>query len=154
VWFLAGNLGGESTRTCTVPSGKAIFFPLVNYLNDYPCPDPSFHPAPGQSLQDFLAQGAAGLIDAVDILEAQVDGAPLQDLFGYRGISSLLTFTGDPSWVSLDSCITGSEQFGVSDGYWVMLAPLKPGTHTIHLRGGISAFGFEVNVTYNLAVSQ
>ena len=89
----------------------------------------------------------------MDSLEVEVDGVALQGLFGYRGTSGLLTFTGDPSWVTLDSCITGSAQFGVSDGYWVMLAPLKPGAHTIHLLGGISAFGFEVNVIYSLTVT-
>src|SRR5260221_454754 len=104
-------------------------------------------------ISEPVTKGAAVLIDSVDILQSEVDSVALQGLFGYRGTSSLLTFTGDPSWVSLDSCITGSEQFGGSDGYWVMLAPLKPGAHTIHIRGGISAFGFEVNVTYHLTVT-
>jgi hypothetical protein len=31
-WFLAGNFGGALTRTCTVPAGKALFFPLVDGL--------------------------------------------------------------------------------------------------------------------------
>jgi hypothetical protein len=26
VWFLAGTYGGTAERTCTIPSGKAIFF--------------------------------------------------------------------------------------------------------------------------------
>src|SRR5207302_1641083 len=52
VWFLTGTAGGAVTRYCTVPAGVAILFPIVNYENDYPCPDPNFQPAPGQSLQD------------------------------------------------------------------------------------------------------
>src|SRR4030095_2202462 len=33
VWFLAGNLGGTTVRTITVPSGKALFFPIVNVFD-------------------------------------------------------------------------------------------------------------------------
>jgi len=49
VWFLAGTAGqGPVTRSCTIPSGKALFFPIITYLNDYPCPDPNFQPPPGR----------------------------------------------------------------------------------------------------------
>ena len=33
VWFLAGNTGGTTVRTITVPSGKALFFPIVNVFD-------------------------------------------------------------------------------------------------------------------------
>src|SRR5262245_34860597 len=34
IWFLAGILGGGTvTRTCSVPAGKSLFFPLVNSVN-------------------------------------------------------------------------------------------------------------------------
>ena len=33
VWFLAGNAGGTTVRTITVPSGKALFFPIVNVFD-------------------------------------------------------------------------------------------------------------------------
>ncbi|PYJ19840.1 MAG: hypothetical protein DME99_11560, partial [Verrucomicrobia bacterium] len=55
VWFLAGTAGqGPVTRSCTIPAGKALFFPIISYLNDYPCPDPNFQPPPGQTLEEFL----------------------------------------------------------------------------------------------------
>ena len=47
VWYLAGTTGGAVTRTCTIPAGKSIFFPIINVNNDYPCPDPGFQPPPG-----------------------------------------------------------------------------------------------------------
>ena len=153
VWFIAGTTGGTAVRTCTVPAGKAIFFPIVNYLNDYPCPDPTFQPAPGQSLEDFLTEGANFFIDQVSGLEVEVDGAPLQNLFDYRATSELFTFTGDPSLVAFDACITGTPQSGVSDGYWVLLRPLAVGEHTIHFSGEIEVFGFEMDTTYHLTVA-
>src|SRR5438105_3100202 len=48
VWFLLGPLGSDFS--CTVPAGKALFFPPFATENDYPCPDPNFQPDPGQSL--------------------------------------------------------------------------------------------------------
>jgi hypothetical protein len=153
VWFLAGTSGGAVTRSCTIPAGKSIMFPIVNVENDYPCPDPNFHPAPGQSLEDFLTQGAKAIIDPVNELEVEVDGVSLRNLFDYRATSKLFMFTGDPSLTAaFDSCITGSSQPAVSDGYWIMLAPLPVGTHTIHFRGGVVG-SFEIEVTYNLTVT-
>lgn len=158
VWFLAGSFGGSVERDCTVPAGNAIFFPIVNIINDYPCPDPSFQPAPGQTLEEFLTEGADFFISHVTELEAEVDGVALEDLFDYRATSKLFTFTGDPSLTEIDPCITGTPQFGVADGYWIMLAPLSAGSHAIHLRGKsvfpeFDDFVFETEVTYNLTVA-
>jgi hypothetical protein len=50
VFFLGGTTGTSEARTITIPTGKKLCFPIANYLNDYPCPDPNFQPAPGQSL--------------------------------------------------------------------------------------------------------
>ena len=91
-------------------------------------------------------------------LEVEVDGVALQDLFDYRATSRLFTFTGDLSlgdgvW---DSCLTGSPQPAVSDGYWIMLTPLSVGNHTIHLRGKEvfpGPFVFDTEVTYDLTVA-
>src|SRR5688572_19512502 len=32
IFFLAGNFGGDTVRRCTIPKGKALFFPLANNL--------------------------------------------------------------------------------------------------------------------------
>jgi hypothetical protein len=152
VWFLAGTFGTTAERTLTIPEGKGLFFPIFNYFNDYPCPDSTFHPAPGQTLEAFLAEGAAGVIDLATALAVQVDGVELQNPFNYRAASHLVTFTADPSWVALDPCVTGQPQFGVSDGYWVMLAPLPKGEHTIHILATVDAWGFRLDVTYHLTV--
>jgi len=158
VWFLAGTTGqGPVTRSCTIPTGKALFFPIITYLNDYPCPDPNFQPPPGQTLEEFLTEGAQAVINLVTQLEVIVDGRSLTDLFSYRATSRLFTFTADPSLVAFDSCVTGTPQFGVTDGYWILLNPLPPGPHTIFILGLIDFGGgntFEVQVTYNLTIGR
>jgi hypothetical protein len=166
VWFLAGNFGGTFTRTCNVPLGKAIFFPIYNIFNDYPCPDPAFKPAPGQSLADFLTNGSGLIPGARDIIDqanprtdfrVTVDGHQLSGFGDYRATSSMVTFTGDTSLKAFDPCITGGSQQGVSDGYWVMLAPLTPGRHTLrietHVFNPLLGGQFDLDVSYNLTVA-
>jgi hypothetical protein len=156
VWFLAGTGGGAVERTITIPTGKGVFFPLLNVINDYPCPDPNFQPGPGQTLEEFLTEGAAFFVDHATELSLEVDGVPVKNPFNYRAASGLFTFTGDPSLTSFDPCITGEPQPAVTDGYWIMLRPLTPGKHTIHFvsKAEFPEFGFEftVEVTYHLKV--
>jgi hypothetical protein len=177
VWFLAGTLGFNATRNCTVPAGKMIFFPTVNVGNDYPCLDLSptpprqrrdanFQPGPGQSLEQFLTIGygpffgARQYIDHVTALSATLDGTPIQDLSlppensKYRVTSPLFEFNGDRSLQVFDPCI-GPGHKGVSDGYWIMLKPLLPGSHTLTFSGTETFPGnppFTVTVTYNLNI--
>jgi hypothetical protein len=149
VWFLAGTSGFDVTRNCVIPAGKMIFIPVLNLLNDYPCPDPSFKPGPGQSLEQFLTvgyrpnPGARQFLDHTTQLDVKLDGVAVQGLVlpplssTYRATSPMFSFTADKSWVGqgFDPCITGSAQPAVSDGYWIMLAPLSPGNHTLRFRG-------------------
>ncbi len=151
-WFLAGSAGGVGERSVTIPGGRPVFLPLLCIGNDYPCPDPTFQPAPGQSLEDFLAEGAKALADMTDVLSAEVDGVALKNLARYRGASKLEYWTEDPSLTAnWDPCGTGSPQPFVSDGYWLMLPPFTPGEHTIHFMGGISQW-FVVDMTYHVTV--
>jgi hypothetical protein len=66
----------------------------------------------------------------------------------------MVMFSKDPSWLAFDPCLTGEPQPAVVAGYWLMLAPLTRGQHTI--RFGSTArfedFEFEVHTTYRLTV--
>jgi hypothetical protein len=153
VWFL-GSLfaSGEVTRACTIPDHRALLVNLSSLLNDYPCPDPSFRPAPGQSLEEFLAEGARAVEDGVNGLTLSVDGRDVTDLFERRYPTGLFDFTGDPSLrTSIDGCITGSSQVAVSDGFFVLLRPLHPGEHTVVFTAA-SVNGVHTSVTYQLTV--
>jgi hypothetical protein len=132
VWFLGGPLGGSFTRTCHIPSGKKILSPIIDFVNDFPCPDPTFKPAPGQSLEAFLTTGVTPLVDAVTLAEAQFDGKPLA---AQRVTSKLFRFTGAVDLSpTFDPCVTGSPQLGVSDGYFVLIQPPSRGKHVLHIR--------------------
>ena len=150
VWFIAGPLGSSYTRSITIPSGTTILNPLFNYLNDYPCPGPPFEPAPGQSLEDFLQAGAAPIIDACTVHDADIDGSPLDV---QRVSAGLFAFTAAADIVTLDPCATGSPQLGISDGWWSVLDPLSVGQHVLHVHTEVPAFGLVTDGTFNITVT-
>jgi hypothetical protein len=130
-----------------IPLSQFVWFPLGNLINDYPCPPEfGFEPNPGETLEHFLQRtgndflnGYLGIppppTSVLPDLFASIDGVPLTGLSAYRATSSMFTFTADPALASLpggDPCVTGSPQPGVSVGYWLLLTPLTPGTHTLH----------------------
>jgi hypothetical protein len=130
VYFLPNPPPGGST-TFTVPRHEAAAVLLSSVINDYPCPDPTFQPAPGQSLLDFLLAGAVAA-DTVASITATLDGASLGDLSVYHFTSSkLMQFTGDPSLAVLDNCITGSPQPAALEAHFMILKPLPSGTHVL-----------------------
>jgi hypothetical protein len=130
VFFLPTPPPGASTDF-TVPRHKAIAVLLSSLINDYPCPDPTFEPAPGQSLFDFLLEGAVQG-DNVAEISGTLDGVVLEDLARYYVTSKkLMYFTGDLSLQALDPCITGSPQPAAIEAHFMIVKPLAPGTHVL-----------------------
>ncbi len=150
VFYLSAPLG-TATINVTVPKEKAIFSGVVSYLNDWPCPDPNWQPAPGQSMEDFLQEGATAAIDAWTVVAVTLDGVAL-DLEDYRFLTDLFYFTGNPDLSNcFDPCITGTPQPAVIDGYHIMIKKLNPGLHTLVISGEIPGIWSFEN-TFNLTV--
>jgi hypothetical protein len=146
VAFIAAPLGPDISSVCSVQEGQAILFPLSSFANDYPCPDPSFEPAPGQSLEDFLREGAEALIDLVESVSLRIDGKEVRNLSRNRVGSDLFLIDGDPSLTAtFDPCVTGEPQPAVSDGYWVMITPLPPGEHSLLVNVVFAGMEFQVD---------
>jgi hypothetical protein len=152
VWFLAGTFGGSVTRSCTVPVGKALFFPIVNGFfgaGVFDC----FPTVPSVTCNlTTLRVAAAASMDAVT-LEAHIDGKLLPNLSGQRVQSPEFTITyPDDNVFGIQS---GTYVPNVADGYWLMLAPLSAGAHTIHFKGEITGgvfAGTVIEATYHLTV--
>ena len=71
---------------------------------------------------------------------------------GYRFISDdLFSIAGDVSMQLVDSCITGSPQPAIIDGFFLMFKPLERGEHTIVVRG-TNTFGADKTFNYHLTV--
>lgn len=171
VWFLAGSAGGSAPpRTCTVPAGKFIMFPLFNTewskaeaIATQPPKGGCFIPGvvPTGTEDAALracakAQADHGL-DADATLNAQVDGINLPNLKTFRAASpfppfSFTTVEGNPFGLcpAISPCPLESQ--AVADGFWIILNPLSPGQHTISFGAVVPFFGFTTQVTYTVII--
>ena len=150
VFFLAGviNVSGTAERDCTVPAGKALFFPVLNVLCSELTGD--------GTTEEALLTCADSAISATTELHASIDGVPLSNLDDYRGTSSSFGFTlPNNNWLQFFGfdAPAGFYEPAVSDGFWLMLTPLPPGNHTINFGGTFGApINFTLDITYNLIV--
>jgi len=159
VWFLAGRIcftcnGVVTTahRSCKIPTGTALFFPMLNGEADNVATNP---PSTLDQLIAVAAQNAAATE-----LHASIDGVKLKDLFSYRGSSAPFRYTvptPDNIYTFLGFHVPGSDWPtttvfpAASDGYFLMVEPLPPGAHTINF-GGTAQSGFQIDITYDITV--
>jgi hypothetical protein len=122
----------------------AVLYPIINAL--------CWYPDDGET-EEELRDCAGGLIDLGRNLQSEVDGLPMPALEGYRDRSPLFTFiVPGPDDLNISGLGPPLERDGVSDGIWVILAPLPAGPHAIHFHAELPEVEFVVDVTYNLTV--
>jgi hypothetical protein len=162
VWFLAGRLCVntaddpfrckmiETVRTCPVPVGHAICFPVANSWKDTT--------GSGATMtQEQLLARATMAQDRVIAMACEVDGVSLGGVvpgqnmyrvttpfFGYTLPENNLYSKFGVYYPSMDVMCMG-------DGTYVMLAPLSAGDHTIHIATE-SVGGWAIDMTYELTV--
>jgi hypothetical protein len=166
-WFLAGNFGGETTRSCTVPGGKALFFPILNILFWTPDDATTLEEARAGSNAQIDPQLGDPEVENVISLSCEIDGVPVPDLFAYRAQtfpggfdfeipegSFLTQVPGCNDGVMAIPCPPGPRPFSVADGYWIGLRPLPEGPHTIHFTAAVGDPAvFSLDVLYELTVN-
>jgi len=150
VLFLAG-IGGGATFDITIPAGTALFFPVINAECSVLEPDP-FH---GDD-EAALRACANGHIDNTSGRFAVIDGVPVKNLDAYRVQSPLFEFGPLPEdnlfeFFGLDAP-AGTTSASVDAGVYVLLAPLKVGTHTVRFGGTFDLFGFSIDTTFHITV--
>ena len=147
-FFLVGTQGGSADRTCTIPEGKSIFFPVINFFQTID----KVVPAKGTANSPTNTPGEVrkltiGNIDQAHNLQASVDGVSI-NLDKARAKSPPFLFTlGDDN---IFGAPAGTYR-ALSDGYWVALKPLSVGEHTIEFSGE-GAGGFSLHVVYHITV--
>jgi hypothetical protein len=98
-------------------------------------------------------------IDDVTNMKFTLDGVPLKNLFSYRAQSPVfsLTLPDDNIFGGASAGVPGGVyEPTVSDGYYLMLAPLSKGQHTLDFVGSISSNapfdGVDLSVHYTINV--
>jgi hypothetical protein len=144
VWFLGGStISFESApqeflaraiRTCTVPPGTMLFFPIAN--NECSTVEGDRFPGYGQTPAELeaCAKFASSFI-VPESLRATLDGVPIKALTQYEVVSPLFTFGPLPSNNVLQyfglNAPAGTTAQSKSDGIHLMLHPLSTGTHVL-----------------------
>ena len=164
MWFLGGTFAavdqgdgtilGKVDRHANIPSGTALFLPLVNA-------EASDLEGNGMTA-DQLRASAKTTADAIlpSSLFAVVDGRSLQNLASFRVQSPLTTTAPLPEDNILGKDAIGLRAHLVADGYHVLLAPLSIGEHTLHFggkaviqTGPTTTITFIQDVTYHITVT-
>ncbi len=159
IFFLVGRFGnGEVTRDeCTVRGHKFLFFPLLNAVDVHT-------PSDGLDTPELVWEDFLSFVFRADRLRASVDGVrihnlnplhhPLQRCAAPASVVGCarpfsLTLPED----NLFDIDAGTYAPAVADGFYLLLAPLKAGVHTIKFGGTGNFNGPTVqDITYHLRV--
>ncbi|MDB5033943.1 MAG: hypothetical protein JWQ98_1184 [Chlorobi bacterium] len=146
VIFLGGSLapGSPFTRTITIPSGKALFFPMLNTFTD----------TTGGWTPDSMRVALDAAVKNITGVSAEIDGQAVATPANYHVRSALFSATlPDHNFYQYwgNPIPAGTVMPYLSDGHWLMVAPLASGAHTIHFLGRTSD-GIYQEVTYKLTV--
>jgi hypothetical protein len=140
-------------RACSVPTGKALFFPVVNAQ----C---STLEGEGNGCAATVEENRTivkALIDGTANLSAEIDEVPIPNLQQFREQSPPFSFT-----LPADNLLTaiGEGPFSagtyfpaVDDGIYLMVRPLSVGHHMLHWHGEFPDFNVTFDVTYQLTVT-
>ena len=171
VWFLTGAFTTEVPEndfntivreSCSVPTGKAIFFPIINIecSTIEESPFQLIEEGPDMNIDTCAASFVDGTNASVEDLSVEIDGKLLENPEDYRVQSPVFDFSfEDPDDNILVDCsvVDCVDMRSVSDGYWVMLPPLSRGDHTVRFTGSFrhpetGELFFGLDVTYELTV--
>jgi hypothetical protein len=129
VWFLAGCRGGQVHRRMAVPSGRDLFFPVINWW---------FRAGRAPDMSPVLAQVHGSVA---------VDGRPL---------APHLIETPEPFVVAgarfNDITLRTRPRSMVTSGLWRSVPALDPGTHELRILAG-DGFSTTLDVRYELLVT-
>lgn len=142
------NTSGTAVRNCTVPAGKALFFPIINVECS------TLEPPPYYGGNEEELRACANAFEFDDVF-AEVDGKAVKRLDRYFVQSPMFNITVPRDNVLGVDVTVDPGGFGqsVSNGYYLMLPPLPPGAHKVRFGGSFPGI-FSLDITYNLTVKR
>ena len=162
VWFLAGTFGATAEREISIPRGKALFIPVFNSLWWSPddLDDASWlagelgYDAGAMTAEELIRLIANYQVDFATSMSVTIDGVQITGLEQYRAESCPTPLIDTDLLDDLGAEIS-QPNFGIGAGYWLMVAPLPVGKHTIHfaVESDNPVFGlFSLDVSYDITV--
>ena len=155
VWFLGGNFSNSPriARTCSVPEGKALFFPVVNnfFVNT---PNTCGQGPESLGVKAMRAFNAS-VIDTATILSVTLDGTAVENIRRVRSRVFEISLPQDNLYDSTEfPCAAGVYSPVVDEGYYAHIEPPNPGSHELRILATVLIQGAKVteDVTYHLTV--
>jgi hypothetical protein len=162
VWFIGGIFGepvdettviGTADRLCTVPAGKAIFFPVLNTLFSNLGEDPPLSDAELEAAAAFYNGPATDLAVRLD----GHDVASVKQRFETESGAFTLNYTANGIFGTKPGTTRAADA-----GYYVLLAPPSPGVHDLEFQGAYvytsEEYGFDfvfaLDIHYTLIVAE
>lgn len=154
-YFLTGAYNSNLTRNVTVPADKPILLPVLNGIQW--CTNCDVLDTIG--LRDKLLKYENINENALH-MEATLNGKPIpyvritSDLFDFEVTDSKVDFIYNRISSIPDNQTDDDGRIlpTVTDGYWVILENLKPGSYHLHTNGILKNIGYSTNVNYNLII--
>lgn len=136
VWLLAGVTSRESVeRKCSPGANSHILFPLIVASGEQSDNDRAHCLASAEKVSQLMGR--------VSDIEVTIDG---------------LKVSHPTRWRQHFSCETiptrDGERLYYSDGYWMMLKPLAPGPHEVHVHARLPSQNIEKNIIYRLDIAR
>lgn len=152
VFFLGPSYAGAASRTCTVPSGMPIFFPMDTLELDNHGPEYNYE-APADYLGSLVENFVASASDRALTIDGQTwDAAALAAHDGAYQVFVLTVPDIDPNFLEVLGLPywSGDIDPAVCDGVWILLDPLPPGVHHIAFHTAFPTYS--IDVEYELTV--
>lgn len=148
VWFLAGGFGTNLIRrSCVIPEGKYIFFPIIN-MAYWPREENN-----GYTCKQAIKNAAVNNETAIDLF-VELDGVVVKEPKKFRARTKKCFDIYD--WIpTIEKPYNAYPS--ASDGYWILLSPLAVGKHTVRFGGQYnnttSAYGRNLqDIDYQITV--
>ena len=140
IWFLPVSLGGEWENTCNVPQGAM----LVLTPGGSECSNVEAEPFFGADDADLLAC-VNETFEFLSYVEVTFNGKTTSDLDAYI----VTTPTYD---LPANNLLSPDAALSRDKGYFMVVAPLSRGTHTLRAYDEFGIFDFQAGITYTINV--
>jgi hypothetical protein len=150
-WFLAGMFSnGSVVRTCSIPEGVSLFFPVANYIG---FDNVGFCGQTEPFGSAFWRGLAADFVNGVSAVSVMLDGQPVKGIQRVQSPVFNITLSADSLFGPFCAPpLVGVFSPAVDDGLYVRLNPLAVGDHTLHFHAENTSQGFSQDVTYHLTI--
>jgi hypothetical protein len=136
IWFLPASIGGQGTSTCYVPQGSF----LVLLALAFECSEAEGN---GSTLAELTACNEENF--EPNTVEVTFKDTTVRNLEDYIVTTRMVML---PAYNLFGPDPTPS----LMKGYFMVLAPMSRGVHTLHASGEFPAFPFQAGVTYTIVV--